>query len=67
VDHVQGKCPSVAFDLKTDTVTWRVQAGDSTRYSRGSCKDLPDAKSATVTGVTTDGRALAAQTIEVRK
>jgi len=67
VDHVQGKCPSVAFDLKTDTVTWRVQAGDSTRYSRGSCKDLPDAKSATVTGVTTDGRTLAAQTIEVRK
>ena len=72
VDHVQGKCPSVTFDVKVEqdtaaSTTWRVTADDRTRYSRGSCKDLPDARTATVTGVTSDGRTLAAQNIEVRK
>jgi hypothetical protein len=72
VDHVQGKCPTVTFDVKVEqdtasSTTWRVQTDDRTKYSRGSCKDLPDARTATVTGVMSDGRTLAAQTIEVRK
>jgi hypothetical protein len=60
---VHGTCPSLTFNLKGSVV----RTNSSTKYTRGTCRDIRDDTSVTLMGMPQDDKTVLATSIEVRK